>query len=202
MKRGAPARKPRHREIETAPEEMNRACLAEKAAAKELEDAIGLDERAPEAMRGGGVVTSMCVILRKADGIGHLVRQLVDRRFDSDLLQKIHHMAVEIGHRLRLQRHASLFTATGAQNELVTDEVEFDPEDFATDRYRRRAQPACGDIERNLPSVIEPRRQHQPDFADDLRPEVERRGGFAPRGTGQIGPVIGLVQGRSPAQGP
>jgi len=42
MTRRAPARKARHREIETAPEEMHRARFAEKTSAELLEHAVAL----------------------------------------------------------------------------------------------------------------------------------------------------------------
>src|SRR6202042_2005200 len=45
MGRGGSSREPRHREIEAAPEEMDRARLADKSAAEELEDAVRLHER-------------------------------------------------------------------------------------------------------------------------------------------------------------
>ena len=52
MARRATAREARHREIETAPEEMHRACLAEKAGAELLEDAVAVDEDLQEAPDG------------------------------------------------------------------------------------------------------------------------------------------------------
>src|SRR5204862_4207946 len=41
---------PRDREVKAAPEEMDRARLADKSAAEELEDPVRLHERAPEAV--------------------------------------------------------------------------------------------------------------------------------------------------------
>ena len=49
MPRRAAAGKPRHREIEAAPEEMHRARLAEEAGAELLEHAIGIDQDLPES---------------------------------------------------------------------------------------------------------------------------------------------------------
>jgi hypothetical protein len=50
MGRGHLPGKPGHREIKTAPEEMNGARLAQEAGAEKLEDTIRLEQRAPEAM--------------------------------------------------------------------------------------------------------------------------------------------------------
>src|SRR5205814_6447 len=52
MQRRAPAGKARDGEIETAPEKMHRAHLAEKAGAEEAEDALDLDQGLPEAADG------------------------------------------------------------------------------------------------------------------------------------------------------
>src|SRR5580692_9130600 len=56
MARRAAARKARDREIETAPEEMHRASLAEKAGAELLEHPIDADENPEEAADGVGIV--------------------------------------------------------------------------------------------------------------------------------------------------
>ena len=42
-------------------------------------------------------------------------------------------------------------------------------------RHRRRAEPARGDVERDLPPVVLHRRERQARLADDLRPAVQRR---------------------------
>ena len=63
MERRAASGEPGRGEIETAPEEMDRTRLAEEAGAEELEDAIGLHERAPEAMGGGRVIGSAPSVL-------------------------------------------------------------------------------------------------------------------------------------------
>ncbi|MBV8095187.1 MAG: hypothetical protein JO110_18545 [Acetobacteraceae bacterium] len=151
-----PPREPGHREIETAPEEMHRACLAEKPGTKELEDAIGLQERAPEAVGRGGVIASMTSILREADRFEHLVRHLVDRDRDAEAVQEGDRPPMEIGNGLRLERKAPLLAATCAREEAMSDEIELDLEDFAADRDLGGAEPARGDIERDLPAVIEP----------------------------------------------
>jgi hypothetical protein len=59
---------------------------------------------------------------------------------------------------------------------------------FAAGRDRRRARPACRNVEGNLPPVAEPGRQRQPDFAYDLSPELQCCSRFAPAIIGQIGP--------------
>ena len=55
-------------------------------------------------------------------------------------------------------------------------------------RDRRGPESACGHVERNLPAVVQPGRQRQPDLPYDLGPELQRHRGVAPRGIGQFGP--------------
>src|SRR6185312_336632 len=59
MQRRRTSRKTGHGKIEASPEKMHRTGLAEKSAAEELEQAIGLYEHAPECMGGARVVRSM-----------------------------------------------------------------------------------------------------------------------------------------------
>src|SRR3954452_17134651 len=193
--RRRPPRDPRHREVEAAPEEMHRARLAEKTGAEELEDAIGLDERAPEAMRRGGIVGGVDAVLREADRVRDLVRHLLDRDRDAEAAKDFHERSMEVGDGLRLERQRPLLAAAGSRGEAVADEVELELEDLAADRNRRGSEPARRDVERNLPAVVGPRRQRQPDLADDLRPELQGRGRLAPRRIRQSGPEGGAIHG-------
>ena len=193
MTRGRPSGEPGHREVEAAPKEMDGARLPQKAGAKELEDAIDLHKRAPEAMGSGGVIGRVGAVLRKADRVRHLVRHLVDDDRDADAVEKIDQPTMEIGNRLRLERKLPCVASAGARDEAVADEVELDLEDFVADRDRRGAEPACGNVERNLPAMVEPGRQRQPDLAHDLRPELQGCGCLAPAGIRQIGPNGGGV---------
>src|SRR5438270_1188935 len=54
--RGAPSRKAGHRQVETPPEKMDRAALAEKRGAELLKDLVYLSQDAPEAVSVDGVV--------------------------------------------------------------------------------------------------------------------------------------------------
>ena len=65
-------------EIETAPEEMHRTAFAAEAGAKFFQDAIGLEQDAPEAVGLCAIVGPMRLILFEGDGIFDLVRQMVD----------------------------------------------------------------------------------------------------------------------------
>ena len=62
---------------------------------------------------------------------------------------------------------------------------------FIMDRRGREA--ARIHIKRNLPGMVEPGRESQPDFAHDLRPEMKGCTGLFPLPVGQFGPRIMLA---------
>jgi hypothetical protein len=72
----------------------------------------------------------------------------------------------------------------------MLDEVELDLEAAFAVWNRRSRQPARGDVERDVPRMIEPRRARQPDLADDLRHEVKRFVGIAPCRIRKIRPRV------------
>src|SRR5262245_14279418 len=88
MTRRATAGKPRYRKIETAPEEMHRARLAEKAGAELFEDAVAIDEDLQEAPDSVGIVGSMRGVFGEFDRIGQFVRRLVDRNGDAEFIER------------------------------------------------------------------------------------------------------------------
>src|SRR5204863_7532899 len=121
---------------------------------------------------------------------------LVDGDRDADAFQEIDYAMMEVGNCLRLQRKFPFLAPASARDQSMADEVELDLEDFAAGRDRRGAKSACGNIEGDLPTVVEPRRQRQPDFTYDLSPELQCCGCVAPASIGQMGPNgDGIVHG-------
>ena len=113
----------------------------------------------------------------------------------AEFAELVHDAAVEFHNRLRFERDLRCFAAAGPQAEHMGDEVEFQFEVFIADRNGRGGQPACRHIERYLPAMVHPGRAREPDLAGDLHPELQRRGGVAPRRVGQIGPVGAIRHG-------
>jgi hypothetical protein len=159
MQRGAPPGEPGHREVEAAPEEMDRADLAQEGAAEELQDTIGLDEREPESMRGVGVIARVNGVIGKGDGIRYFVRRLVDRDFDAHPFQKNGYTVIEVGDALRFERKRLELPIAVPRNKPMVVEIEFDVEDFVAEWDRRRGEPAGCHVERHLPAMIDPRRE-------------------------------------------
>src|SRR2546423_12559409 len=70
----------------------------------------------------------------------------------------------------------------------MIDEIEVDLKCPEAVWYRRGRQPACGDVQRNMPGMIQPRRARQTNLADDLRPQLERFIRLAPTRNRQFRP--------------
>ena len=70
----------------------------------------------------------------------------------------------------------------------MADKIQLDLEYFCPDRYRRGPKPSSGHIEGNLPAVVDPGGQGQPDLANNLGPELQGHGRIAPSRIRQIGP--------------
>src|SRR6516162_496264 len=99
---------------------------------------------------------------------------------DADAVQQIDYAMIEVGNCLRLQRNLPCLAPAGARDEAVADEVKLDLKDFAAGWDRRGAESACGNIEGDLPTVVEPRRRRQADLAYDLSPELQCCGCLTP----------------------
>src|SRR5271156_6819303 len=113
MERGRSSREPRHCEIEAAPEEMDRARLADKSGTEELEDAVRLNQRAPEAVGGGCVIGGVGPVLRKADRTQNFVRRLLDRDGNAHAVEEIDGCGKEIGDRLWPERQEPFGASAG-----------------------------------------------------------------------------------------
>src|SRR5215471_4606605 len=102
-RRGA-AGKPRHRQVETAPEEMYRTRLADEARAKFMHHAIGLHQSQPESLRGEAVILRMDAVALERDRVLDLTRHGPDVHLDAETAKALHEFGIEVGHRHRLER--------------------------------------------------------------------------------------------------
>src|SRR5450631_2421715 len=98
MKRRATAGKARHREVETAPEEMNGTALANKACAEKFEDPIGLQKNLPKTARVFGIVLCVDPVFVEANRVWDLVWPCADFDVDPESGQRRHDGRVEICH--------------------------------------------------------------------------------------------------------
>jgi len=72
--------------------------------------------------------------------------------------------------------------------QLVIDEIKAYLERARTVRYGRSGQASRSHVERDVPGVVDPRTQGQPNFADNLRPQVKSNGRVLPLGKRQSWP--------------
>src|SRR5712672_995605 len=126
MARRAAAGKACDRKIETAPEEMHRACLAEEAGAELLEDAVGIDEDLQEAPDGVGIVGTVRGVFGEFYRIGQLVRGLVDGNGNAEFAKRGKRGDVEAGNGVTRQRKMPLRAVAGRDAQAMIHEVEID----------------------------------------------------------------------------
>src|SRR5438067_1427787 len=103
-----PSGKPRHRQIEAAPEEMYGTAFAAEARAKFFENAIYLQEHAPEAVGIFQIVSGVFLITIEGDRFQRFVWLHSNLYFNRQLSQLVHYLTIKIRDTLRLQRDHTL----------------------------------------------------------------------------------------------
>ena len=188
MARRAPARKTGRREIEAAPEKMYRACLAEEAGAELLEHPVDIDQDLQEAPHRVWIVGRMLAVLRKPDRVRQFIGHLVDGDVNAKLGQISHHGGIEARDRLSGESKLPRCAIARRNPQGMVDEVEIDLKGPVAIGDRRGRQPARGDIQCDVPGMIEPWRALKTDLADNLGPQMQRIVGLAPRRGRQFRP--------------
>ena len=191
MARRRSAREARRRQIETAPEEVDRAGLADEAGLEALQHAVGLAHRPPQQLRVARVVRAMPLVLVERNGVSDLDRMGRDGDVDAAASKPRHELAIEPRDGTRLEDHREGAGVAVGDVQTVLDEVEIHLERSVPVRDRRGRQAAGGHVQRHVPPVVERRRQSEPDLADDLDPPVQGRDGRLPVPPGQLGPPGG-----------
>src|SRR5947207_11762396 len=108
MRRSGASRKPGHREIEAAPEEVNGTGFPVKARAKAPEHIRGRNEDAPASVRVLGVVGSMSFVDIERYLALDFHRPAVDTDRHLDRPQRLHHGTIRIRDRHRSEDDAAL----------------------------------------------------------------------------------------------
>src|SRR5947207_9005560 len=98
-----PSGEARQSEIETSPEEMHWTGLPDKARPEFLQNLIGRNQDAPEAVRIFRIVGSVDTIFIKRNRIGNLHRHLPDFHLDSRGVQRVNEFAIKIRYGLGTQ---------------------------------------------------------------------------------------------------
>src|SRR5436305_6802623 len=159
---------------------MHRAAFAYEARAKLLEHTLDLNEYAPEAIGVCGVIRSMLVIFSEWNRVLHLVWPGMYLDFDAGGAQCCHQLLIKVRDRARREFTDPSFAIACVNEQIVVNEIEINLEETSAIWNRRSRQPARCDIERHVPPMISRRAEREPDFANNLRPHVQRRIGIFP----------------------
>ena len=185
MARRAPPGKARHRQIETAPEKMHRARFADKAVRKCFNTRSALTGSARNACTASASYEAWRVSCE--NGIGSGIRWAccrssrpgrVRRAPPSPRRRNRHRSSGQRDCRCAVAGRTSRWSMKSKSIWNVRSPSGIGPV----------VRPRARDIERHVPGMIEPGRERQPDLADDLRPQVQRRIGVAPRRGRQFRP--------------
>ena len=87
--------------VEAAPPEVHRAGLPDEAAPELVQHPIHVDQHAPQSVGGIGIVGCVRLILIERDYVLHLVGKTRDARVYSQVPQRCHDFAMEVGDRPR-----------------------------------------------------------------------------------------------------
>src|SRR4026209_1014155 len=108
MRWRGPSGKAGHRQIEAAPEEMHRTAFAAEAGTKFFENAICLQEHAPEAVRIFQIISGVLLILVEGNCFQRFVRLHSNLYLNGELSQVVHYRTIKMRDTLRLQRDHTL----------------------------------------------------------------------------------------------
>ncbi len=116
-------------------------------------------QHAPKTVGIVGVIGRVQRILLKRNTVGDFARHRRDHHVDAELAQRRQKPDIEFRHTHWLEHELTEMSVARPHPKHVVDEVEIDLEAARAVGDRRRGQPARGDVERDVPGVIEPRRQ-------------------------------------------
>ena len=190
VQRRLPAGKARHRKVETPPEKMHRADLAEIAGAERLQHAGHRDACPEEARHGIGIVGSLGAVLGERNCVRDFVRPAVQFRRPAERANEVQRACMEGGDRHRLERKSGRAAVGGLSDHLMVDQVEAELDAARSIRHQPGREAARIGIERRVPRMVHPGRAGQPIFADDLAIEMQRRTGLAPGAVRDVGPFF------------
>src|SRR6266496_3621836 len=186
----APSGKQGERQVEATPEEVDGTALAQKRRAVALHDGVGLHQDAPEALGVDRVVGGVDLIDITANGILHFAGQGIDGDLDAQGVQAGHEFPVKRGDGAGEQRQRFRGSLACANGEIVLDEVKCDFKGAPVIGNGRGRQPSRGDIEGDMPPVVEKGTQFHSDFAHDLRPQMQGLAGVPPGLIGEGWPAL------------
>ncbi len=119
----------------------------------------------------------MRTILVECDGIGNFDGHAPDFYLDAGRLEHGHELLVKVRDRPRHERNGLQDSFAGFKKELMAHEVKPDFDGAVAAGHARRGESARGDVERNVPPMIDERRERKTNLAHDLRVQMQRGAG-------------------------
>ena len=124
---GSPSsREARYGEVEGAPEQVYRAALTDKPAAKLFHHAIGLHEDTPKPVSPNTFVGPVSFVLVEPDRLSDLVRFLVDLYAEIELPHLLSEPVIEGRHGLRREGKTSGSPVAGLNRKSMVNKVKVD----------------------------------------------------------------------------
>jgi hypothetical protein len=153
----ASSRKPRDGKIEAAPKELHRADLAEIPRAEIFEHTVDLDQRPPEAAYRFGIIGCVRPVPLEWYRRGHLVWHAADCGAQTKLICHRKEARIEVGDRHRFERDDAARSVAQGADQLVIHKIEIELDAKVVHGDQGRRQSTRGDIERRVPSMVDPR---------------------------------------------
>ena len=126
VKRRATPGEPGHGKVETAPEQVDRADLADETRAEPLEDLRDRDKRPEKARDRVGIVGPGLPVVTERDRVRHLVGPAMKLRGAAERGDHLDKARVEFGNRHRAERNGGAAPVAGRADNGMIEEVECD----------------------------------------------------------------------------
>jgi hypothetical protein len=108
----------------------------------------------------------------------------------AEISQCCHYSRIKIRDRLGPERYLPLRSVASLDTKQMVDKIKVDLKHSFCEGDRRGRESARRHVKRDVPGVIEPRGLRQPNFADDLGPQLKRCAGIPPGLIGKIRPSL------------
>ena len=109
-------------------------------------------------------------IFLERNRVGYFIWHPIDCRSNAKFIRQSKEACIEVRDRHRTQRKTAAPAVGHGADELVTQEIKLELDAAAGRRNERRRQSARSDVERRMPTMIDPWGAPQAVFTDDLRP--------------------------------
>ena len=126
---------------------MHGAALADEARPEFLENAVGLNEDAPETGSVFAVVCTVDLVLIEPDRVRDFIGLFVYINVEAEFGQLIHHETIKSSDRPGLERDLCSATVTRLNRQTVSNEIKQDLERALAVRDGRSIESATGDVE-------------------------------------------------------